>query len=130
MMGDARERITVNGFVMGGIAGFGSYTPTDDVCEFEGFSKQYYPAYVTGTAAFFPPGTEAPTYTVSGQLAFAKSVISGGGLPSAPAVHTDSKGKSKLFIQLSTGAITVLDLPKLINVRADSVPMVEKDSCE
>ena len=113
---DAQERITVNGFVVGGIAGFGSYTPTNDVCEFEGSSKQYFPYYLTGTADYFPQGSAAPTYTSGGGLAYSKSVDSGSGLPSAPAVHVDSKGNTKLFIQQSTGAISVIQLPTATSV--------------
>lgn len=96
-----RERITVNGFVVAGIAGFGSYTPNDDVCEFEGTSKEYFPYYLTGTVYYSPQGTPMTSVFES----------TGSGLPSAPAIHIDSKGEAKLFIQKSTGEIKVIKLP-------------------
>jgi type IV pilus assembly protein PilY1 len=94
------ERVIVNGFVVGGIAGFGSYTPTQSVCEFEGRSKQYFPYYLTGTVPYIPGGT---------YLQYV-SVDSGSGLPSIPAVHIDSAGNVKLFLQKSTGEIQVLEM--------------------
>ncbi len=99
------ERVNVNGFVVGGIAGFGTYTPTNDVCEFEGTSRQYFPYYLTGTVPYSPGGT------------FLNSVYveTGGGLPSAPAVHIDQFGNVRLFIQKSTGQIVV------VNMRSASV---------
>jgi type IV pilus assembly protein PilY1 len=96
------ERVTVNGFVLGGIAGFGTYIPNSDVCEFEGSSKQWFPSYLTGTALYSPlgTGTVVPRY-----------VATGSGLPSAPAVHFDARGNARLFIQKSTGEIQRIDLP-------------------
>ncbi len=94
------ERVTVNGFVTGGISGFGTYTPSGDLCEFTGLSRQYFPYYLTGTPFYSPQGTYLPTVSVS----------TGGGLPSAPAVHVDSSGAVKLFIQKSTGEIQVINL--------------------
>jgi hypothetical protein len=94
------ERVIVNGFVVGGIAGFGSFTPSTTVCEFEGRSRQYYPYYLTGTVPFIPGGTFMNSV----------SVDSGGGLPSIPAVHIDSAGNVKLFLQKSTGEIQVLEM--------------------
>jgi type IV pilus assembly protein PilY1 len=96
----AGERVIVNGFVVGGIAGFGSYTPTQTICEFEGRSKQFYPYYLTGTVPYIPGGT----------FMYSVSVDSGGGLPSIPAVHIDSAGNVKLFLQKSTGEIQVLEM--------------------
>jgi type IV pilus assembly protein PilY1 len=100
------ERVIVNGFVVGGIAGFGSYTPTQTVCEFEGRSRQYYPFYLTGTVPYIPGGT----------FMFDVSVDSGGGLPSIPAVHIDSAGNVKLFLQKSTGEIQVLEMKQAQSV--------------
>jgi len=96
----ASERVIVNGFVVGGIAGFGSYTPTTSICEFEGRSKQYFPYYLTGTVPYSPGGTFLPSV----------SVDTGGGLPSIPAVHIDSAGRVKLFLQKSTGEIQVVEM--------------------
>jgi hypothetical protein len=96
----AGERVIVNGFVVGGIAGFGSYLPTQTVCEFEGRSRQYFPYYLTGTAPYIP----------GAGFMYDVSVDSGGGLPSIPAVHIDSAGNVKLFLQKSTGEIQVLEM--------------------
>lgn len=117
-LADPRERATTTSFVAAGITGFGTYTPTDDVCEFEGSSKQYYPSYLTGTAYFYPAETNAPTYAYGGGLAYAKSMSSGSGLPSAPALHVGKDGNAKLFIQQSTGAITVLEFKAAQPIRS------------
>lgn len=108
--GSAGERITTNGFVVGGIAGFGSYTPSSNVCEFEGTSTEYFPYFTTGTAYNFGTGSGAPTYASGGGTAYSRSVFSGQGLPSAPAIHIDSMGKVQIVIQMSTGAITTINM--------------------
>jgi type IV pilus assembly protein PilY1 len=102
----AGERVIVNGFVVGGIAGFGSFTPSTTVCEFEGRSRQYYPYYLTGTVPYIPGGT----------FMYSVFVDSGGGLPSVPAVHIDAEGNVKLFLQKSTGEIQVLELKQAQSV--------------
>ncbi|MEK6744791.1 MAG: hypothetical protein AABZ15_14340 [Nitrospirota bacterium] len=91
----AGERATVNGFVVGGIAGFGTYKPSQNLCEFEGRSRQYYPYYLTGTVPFFPGGT----------FLSAVSVDSGSGMPSVPAVQTNPRGETTLLVQHSDGKI-------------------------
>jgi type IV pilus assembly protein PilY1 len=96
----ASERVIVNGFVVGGVAGFGSYTPTQSLCEFEGRSKQYYPYYLTGTVPYIPGGTFLNSVWVD----------SGGGLPSIPAVRVGYDGKVTLYLQKSTGEIQVLEM--------------------
>ncbi len=100
------ERMTVNGFVVGGVAGFGTYIPNKDLCEFEGQSKQYAPSYLTGTAVYIPNATWSPTL----------SVTSGSGMPSAPAVHVDAHGNVRLFLQKSTGEVKILDMKMIQNI--------------
>ena len=97
----AGERATVNGFVVGGIAGFGTYKPSQNLCEFEGRSRQYFPYYLTGTVPYLP----------SGKFLSAVSVDSGSGMPSVPAIQTSPRGKPTLLVQHSDGKIDRFELP-------------------
>lgn len=104
------ERVFVNGLSAAGLVSFGSFTPSTDICTFEGWSIQYFPYYLTGTA-YYPKGDNPFTYTTSlGHTAISDHSDESRGVPSPPAFHISVKGETRLFVQSSTGAILTIQV--------------------
>lgn len=105
------ERVLGQASVLGGTVLFTSYTPSEDLCEFEGSSSLWALYYKTGTAYYKPILT-------SGTDTFATSLDLGRGLAITPNIHVGEKPGSTAFIQTSTGAIETVEIANPITVKS------------
>lgn len=107
------ERVLGQAAVLGGAVVFTSYTPSNDVCSFEGSSKLWGLYYKTGTAFYRPilgaTGTTFNTFIDLGQ-----------GMALTPNIHIGEKG-STAFIQSSTGAIETIKVENPESVRSGTL---------
>lgn len=108
------ERVLGQAAVLGGVTLFTSYTPSDNLCEFEGTSDLWALYYKTGTP-FYRPILKG----VTGD--FAKSVSLGKGLALTPNIHIGESGTSKAFIQTSTGAIETVEIVNPLNFKSGTI---------
>jgi type IV pilus assembly protein PilY1 len=113
-MPDQWERVLGQAAVLGGVTLFTSYTPSENLCEFEGTSDLWALYYKTGTPYYIPilKGTTGD---------FAKSVSLGKGLALTPNIHVGESGTSKAFIQTSTGAIETVEIVNPINFKSGTL---------
>jgi len=107
----AYERVLGQASVLGGTVLFTSYTPSEDLCEYEGSSSLWALYYKTGTAYYKPILT-------SGTDTFATSLDLGKGLAITPNIHVGEKPGSTAFIQTSTGAIETVEIANPITVKS------------
>lgn len=109
----AYERVLGQAAVLGGAVVFTSYTPSNDICSFEGSSKLWGVYYKTGTAFYRPilgaTGTTFNTFIDLGQ-----------GMALTPNIHIGEKG-STAFIQSSTGAIETIKIENPESVRSGTL---------
>lgn len=109
----AYERVLGQAAVLGGAVVFTSYTPSNDVCSFEGSSKLWGVYYKTGTAFYRPilgaTGTTFNTFIDLGQ-----------GMALTPNIHIGEKG-STAFIQSSTGAIETIKIENPESARSGTL---------
>lgn len=106
----AFERVLGQPAVLGGTVLFTSYTPSNDVCSFEGTSRLWALYYKTGTAYF------RPIIGSTGNI-FNTSIDLGPGMALTPNIHVGEKG-STAFIQSSTGAIETIEFATPYDVRS------------
>lgn len=109
----AYERVLGQAAVLGGAVLFTSYTPSNNVCSFEGTSSLWALYYNTGTAFF------RPILGVSGSTLLT-SVDLGQGMALTPNLHVGEKG-STAFIQSSTGAIETIKIENPESVRSGTL---------
>jgi Tfp pilus tip-associated adhesin PilY1 len=104
------ERNLGQATVLGDITAFTTYTPNSDPCEYEGTSDLYTVYYKTGTA--YPESVIGlgPSQS-NGKYEVLRTVDLGKGMTTTPNIHGDpgSHGKTKVFIQMSTGAILTIE---------------------
>jgi type IV pilus assembly protein PilY1 len=109
----AYERVLGQAAVLGGAVLFTSYTPSNDVCSFEGTSKLWALYYKTGTAFYRPIlGVSGSTLVTSADL--------GQGMALTPNLHLGEQG-STAFIQSSTGAIETIKIENPESVRSGTL---------
>lgn len=109
----AYERVLGQAAVLGGAVLFTSYTPSNDVCSFEGTSKLWALYYKTGTAFYRPIlGASGSTLVTSADL--------GQGMALTPNLHIGEQG-STAFIQSSTGAIETIKIENPESVRSGTL---------
>ena len=109
----AYERVLGQAAVLGGAVLFTSYTPSNNVCSFEGTSKLWALYYKTGTAFY------RPILGVSGSTLLT-SVDLGQGMALTPNLHVGEAG-STAFIQSSTGAIQTIKVENPESVRSGTL---------
>ena len=108
---DPGERNLGQAALLGHIAAFKTYTPSSDPCTYEGSSKLYPLYYKTGTA-YYRSVVGLGSSILHGKNALIQVVDLGDGMTTTPNIHVDTpggQGKSKAFIQTSTGAILTIE---------------------
>lgn len=110
----AFERVLGQASILGGTVLFTSYTPSENLCEFEGNSTLWALFYKTGTAYYRPIFRNA-------QDPFTTSIDLGRGLAITPNVHVGDKEGTTAFIQTSTGAIETIEIANPFSVKSGSL---------
>jgi type IV pilus assembly protein PilY1 len=109
----AYERVLGQAAILGGTVLFTSYTPSNDVCSFEGSSKLWALYYKTGTAYYRPIiGATGTTFNTSIDL--------GPGMALTPNIHVGEKGATA-YVQSSTGAIETIEFATPYDARSGTV---------
>lgn len=103
---DARERNIGQAALFGDLVTFTSYVPSDDICEYEGYSYLYALYYQTGTAPIRPTFFDSSDPNPVNHL---KRIRLGQGLVSKPSLHVGEKEGSTVFVQTSEGAILAIE---------------------
>ncbi|MBW2072931.1 MAG: hypothetical protein JRI89_17015, partial [Deltaproteobacteria bacterium] len=110
----SKERNLGQAALLGDILTFTSYIPDDDICQYEGTSKLYTLYYLTGTAytrsiiGVNTGNTDTNGNPEVGNPEVLKSIDMGKGLTITPNIHSGREKGSKAFVQISTGAIAVI----------------------
>jgi type IV pilus assembly protein PilY1 len=97
------ERVLVKPVIIGGIVLFSTFTPTDDVCGFQGEGKLYATYFETGSAYTKSAIGEETTGEVK------RSISLGQGMPSMAGLHIGAEEGARGFIQNGTGSISEVD---------------------
>jgi len=99
----AGERVLAKPIVFGGVVLFSTFTPTSDVCGFQGEGRLYATYFETGSAYNKSViGTES-----SGEIKRTTSL--GQGIPSMAGLHVGAEEGVRGFIQQGTGSISEVD---------------------
>lgn len=99
----AGERMLVKPIIFGGVVLFSTFTPTDDLCGFQGEGRLYATYFETGSAYKKPViGAEA-----SGEIK--RDVSLGQGIPSMAGLHVGAEEGVRGFVQQGTGSISEID---------------------
>jgi type IV pilus assembly protein PilY1 len=97
------ERVLVKPVIIGGIVLFSTFTPTDDVCGFQGEGKLYATYFETGSAYTKSAIGEETTGEIK------RSISLGQGMPSMAGLHIGAEEGARGFIQNGTGSISEVD---------------------
>jgi type IV pilus assembly protein PilY1 len=99
----AGERVLAKPIVFGGVVLFSTFTPTNDVCGFQGEGRLYATYFETGSAySKSVIGTES-----TGEIKRSESL--GQGIPSMAGLHVGTEEGVRGFIQQGTGSISEID---------------------
>lgn len=118
------ERNLGQATLIGELLTFTTYTPSDDICSFEGESNLYGLYYKTGTAYYrsvigtIHRDANDDGEIDTGELEIKKTVSLGKGLAVTPNIHVGKKEGSKAFVQTSTGAIEIIEQINPANVKS------------
>ncbi|HET6465371.1 MAG TPA: PilC/PilY family type IV pilus protein, partial [Nitrospiria bacterium] len=100
----AGERVLAKPIVIGGIVLFSTFTPTNDVCGFQGEGRLYALYFETGTAYSKPViGSDSVTGKVT------RDTDLGQGVPSMAGLHVGAEEGVRGFVQQGTGSISEVD---------------------
>lgn len=113
------ERMLVKPIILGGVVLFTTFTPTNDVCGYQGEGKLYATYFETGSAYNKSViGTET-----TGEIK--RSTTLGQGVPSMAGLHIGEEG-ARGFIQCGTGCISEVDTAPPFKVKSGVMIWQEK----
>ena len=112
----ARERNLSQSVLFGEVITFSTYTPSGDMCSYEGSSNLYALYYKTGTSyyesivGFSHDDTSGDTTGVveTGEMVMKKMLSLGKGLSGTPNIHSGEDEGTKAYVQTSTGDIITI----------------------
>jgi len=99
----AGERVLAKPIIFGGIVLFSTFTPTSDVCGFQGEGKLYATYFETGSAY----KEDVIGHEATGEIK--RSTSLGQGIPSMAGLHVGAEEGVRGFVQQGTGSISEID---------------------
>lgn len=111
-----KERNLGQATLFGELLTFTTYSPSSDVCSFEGESSLYAVYYKTGTAfyksvigTFWEDDGDGSVEEEDGEVKVNRMISLGKGMAITPNIHVGRSKGSKAFVQTSTGAIETIE---------------------
>lgn len=98
------ERVLAKPVVFGGLVLFTTFTPSDDICSFQGEGRLYAVYFETGSGY---DKSVIGTNTVTGEVT--RDMSLGQGVPSMAGLHVGSEEGVRGFVQQGTGSISEID---------------------
>ena len=98
----AGERVLAKPVILAGVVLFSTFTPTNDVCGFQGEGKLYATYFETGSAY------SSPVIGTTGNV-INRSTDLGQGVPSMAGLHIGTEEGVRGFVQQGTGSISEVD---------------------